>query len=63
LKKELRKITKNLNIPFLYPKLKRMTGDNAAMIGIAGYFEYQKGNMLTNSKDFSALQRIPRLGL
>jgi len=62
LKKELRKITRKLNIPFLYPKLPSMTGDNAAMIGIAGYFEYQKGNMLTNSKDFSALQRIPRLG-
>jgi len=60
LKKELRQIARKLNIPFLYPKLKRMTGDNAAMIGIAAYFEYQKENFVTN---FDTLQRIPRLSI
>jgi len=37
-----------------------MTGDNAAMIGIAAYFEYQKENFVTN---FDTLQRIPRLSI
>lgn len=60
LRKEMRKIARQLNIPFLYPKLPRMTGDNAAMIGIAAYFAYQNKQLVI---DFNGLQRIPRLSL
>ncbi len=63
LRKEIRKICRNKNISFLYPKLKRMHGDNAAMIAIAAYFQYQEGRGFCDIEKFNTLQRIPRLSL
>jgi len=40
LRNQLTKLTKELNIPIHLPDLK-YTGDNATMIGLAGYFQYQ----------------------
>ena len=40
LRGQLIKLAANFNIPIHLPELK-YTGDNAAMIGLAGYFQYQ----------------------
>jgi N6-L-threonylcarbamoyladenine synthase len=40
LRTQLAKLTEELNIPIHLPDLK-YTGDNATMIGLAGYFQYQ----------------------
>lgn len=60
LRKMLRNYCREKNIVFLYPKLKKLNSDNAAMIGIAAYFNYLKQDFV---KDFDGLQRVPRLGL
>jgi len=63
LKRELGRLCKSKSLNFLYPKIKRLNGDNAAMIGIAAYFDYQKGNLSSIPQNFDQIQRIPRLSL
>ncbi|OGK63177.1 tRNA (adenosine(37)-N6)-threonylcarbamoyltransferase complex transferase subunit TsaD [Candidatus Roizmanbacteria bacterium RIFOXYB2_FULL_41_10] len=61
--KELRKQLRTLlakKIPVYFPPLKKLTGDNAAMIGVVAYFKYQKGIYLTHSE---TLDRLPRTNL
>lgn len=43
LRKRLRKIGKEFEISVHFPYSSKLTGDNAAMIGIAAYFKAQKG--------------------
>lgn len=59
LRQQIRKLVKN-QIPVYFPPLKNLTGDNAAMIGVAGYFKFKKGLIL---EDISKLDRIPRANL
>jgi tRNA N6-adenosine threonylcarbamoyltransferase len=60
LRKQLRQFCKQNDLQFLYPKLKKLNGDNAAMIGVAAYFNYLKCDFVA---DFETLQRVPRLSL
>lgn len=60
LRKKSRALLKKHGVAVYFPSFKTVEGDNAAMIGIAGYFAYEKGRIL---KDFSALDRIPRSSL
>lgn len=58
LRKAIRQFAKEHDLLFLYANNKRLFSDNAAMIGIAGYFQYYNENFIENFADF---QRVPRL--
>jgi N6-L-threonylcarbamoyladenine synthase len=57
LRKRLRKMANNSGIKVRFPYSKRLTGDNAAMIGLAGYFKYQREEF----SDPDTIDRIPNL--
>ncbi len=57
LRLKARKILKKLNIPVAFPEKKFCT-DNAAMIGLAGYHRFQRGEFL---EDFSGVDRSPSI--
>ncbi|MCA9376911.1 tRNA (adenosine(37)-N6)-threonylcarbamoyltransferase complex transferase subunit TsaD [Candidatus Nomurabacteria bacterium] len=57
----MRKVAKNFSVGFYYPP-RRYRGDNAAMIGIAGLVQYQKGEFLSG-QDINSLERDPKLSL
>jgi len=50
LRKRLRKLGKNTEIKVLFPYSKRLTGDNAAMIGVAAYFKALRGEFIEAGK-------------
>jgi N6-L-threonylcarbamoyladenine synthase len=52
LRSELKKVAKEFNVKTLYPYTQKLTGDNAAMIGITGYYKFLKN-------EFSDLDIIP----
>lgn len=56
----LRALVKKHGGSVLFPPYPYLTGDNAAMIGVAAHFKAEKGMFV---KDFSTLDRIPRLSL
>lgn len=58
LRRMIRKMAKEMRITVYFPYSKELIGDNAAMIGVAGYFKYQKGIYL--KKDFKRLDRVAR---
>jgi N6-L-threonylcarbamoyladenine synthase len=53
LRKRLRKLGKVYGIDILFPYSKKLTGDNAAMIGIAAYFKAQRG-------EFTEIDKVDR---
>jgi N6-L-threonylcarbamoyladenine synthase len=59
LRRQIRLLVKK-QVPVFFPPQKNLNGDNAAMIGVAGYFKWQKGIYL---KDPSQLDRLPRTNL
>jgi N6-L-threonylcarbamoyladenine synthase len=59
LRRRLRKLGKKYGFEVLFPYSKRITGDNAAMIGIAAYFKSQKNEFSTIEK----VDRYPNLKL
>ena len=50
LRKRLRKLGKNTEIKVLFPYSRKLTGDNAAMIGIAACFKVQRGEFTKPDK-------------
>ena len=60
LRKQIRRLVKQHQIRVYFPPLKYLTTDNAAMIGVAAYYKYQKGIYLKNPDQ---LDRIPRANL
>lgn len=50
LRKRLRKLGKETGTEVLFPHSKKLTGDNAAMIGLAAYFKTQSGKFTTVGK-------------
>lgn len=60
LRKRLRKIARNYKLPILMPVKKILNTDNAAMIGVAGYYKAMRGEFV---KDIKNLDRDPRLNL
>ena len=60
LRKKLRKLVKKHKGSVLFPPYKYLTGDNAAMIGVAAHFKAEKGIFV---KSIDQLDRIPRLSL
>lgn len=59
LRKQVRKEFKK-QLPIYFPPLKRLSGDNAAMIGVVAHFKFQNGIVL---KDPIKLDRLPRANL
>jgi len=60
LRKDLRKLAKKNNLPIFMPFKKELNTDNAAMIGIVGYYKAKKGEFV---KDIDKLEREARLEL
>jgi len=60
LRKLMRRVAKENNLPVLFPPYKNLTGDNAAMIGVAAYYKFQRKEFV---KDINSLDREPRLSL
>lgn len=60
LRKRFRDLAKKNNGKVFFPSFKYLSGDNAAMIGIAAYFKAKK-NLFVKNIDF--LDRIPRMSL
>lgn len=58
--RNLGKTVKEKGLKFLYPKIE-YRGDNAAMIGIAGYYNIKNGKYLKKKEDIEKLDRDPRL--
>jgi len=65
-----RKICKKNTVTIRLPYSNKLTGDNAAMIGMASYFKtYNTKNFINNPssgiyvKDFSRIERLPSLSL
>lgn len=60
LRKFLRHTAKEHHLPILFPAQKNLITDNAAMIGIAAYYKYLRGEFV---KDIESLDREPRMQL
>lgn len=60
LRKKIRQLIKTVNGSVLFPAFKSLYTDNAAMIGIAGYYKAQKGIFVQNLDN---LDRQPRAKL
>ena len=58
LRKKLRKLAKEFNTPLLMPVKKQFNTDNAAMIGLVGYYKALRGEFVENKEE---LDRNPRL--
>ena len=54
----LRNLAKKNNLPIFFPLKKNLITDNAAMIGVAAYYKYQRKEFV---KDIESLDREPRL--
>jgi N6-L-threonylcarbamoyladenine synthase len=57
LRSSMRKIAKKHQIPLYFPYSDKLFMDNAAMIGVAGYFKYKRGEVVHN---IEKLDRNPR---
>lgn len=60
LKQMLRKLAKEKRLPIYFPYKKEWNTDNAAMIGVVGYFKAKRGEFV---KNIESLDRNPRLVL
>jgi len=60
LRKRLRKLAKEFNTPLLMPIKKQFNTDNAAMIGLVGYYKALRGEFVETKEE---LDRNPRLDL
>lgn len=60
LRKRIRKLAKEFNTPVLMPTKKQFNTDNAAMIGVVGYYKALRNEFVENIEE---LDRNPRLEL
>ncbi|MGB9637204.1 MAG: tRNA (adenosine(37)-N6)-threonylcarbamoyltransferase complex transferase subunit TsaD [Microgenomates group bacterium] len=60
LRKLLRRMAKEKALPVLFPPSKNLITDNAAMIGVAAWYKFQRKEFV---KDIEGLDREPRLSL
>ncbi len=55
-------VAKKYGLGYIYPK-GEYRGDNAGMVGIAGYYKIQNGEYITKKEDIQKIDREPRLSL
>ncbi len=55
-------LVKSYDLGYFYPDI-RFRGDNAGMIGVAGYFNILNGKYFTKREDIEKIDREPRLSL
>lgn len=60
--REVGKVVNRYGLGYLYPQ-KQYRTDNAAMIGVAGYFNLLDGKYLSTKEEIEMLDRDPRLSL
>jgi N6-L-threonylcarbamoyladenine synthase len=64
LRKRLRKLGRKYKIRVSFPYSKKLTGDNAAMIGVAAYLKIKNEELaINNYRDFEKIDRNPNLKL
>ncbi|MFC1727176.1 tRNA (adenosine(37)-N6)-threonylcarbamoyltransferase complex transferase subunit TsaD [Patescibacteria group bacterium] len=61
LRQKIRQLVKQKKASVLFPLSQKLTGDNAAMIGVAAHYKYQKGVYLKDG--FESLDRVARPNL
>ncbi|MBN1263614.1 MAG: tRNA (adenosine(37)-N6)-threonylcarbamoyltransferase complex transferase subunit TsaD [Candidatus Pacebacteria bacterium] len=54
----IKQLALKLGVKVFFPPFPKLVGDNAAMVGVAGYYKYQEGIYL--KKNFDPLDRIAR---
>ncbi len=54
------KLVRSYGLEYLYPDV-YLRGDNAGMIGVAGYFNILRGNFLSKTEEIEKVDREPRL--
>ncbi len=62
LRRKIRFLARKYKGKALFPPFDYLTGDNAAMIAVAGYFRFSAGFFLKGSQ-IDSLERVPRLSL
>ncbi|HNR53479.1 MAG TPA: tRNA (adenosine(37)-N6)-threonylcarbamoyltransferase complex transferase subunit TsaD [Candidatus Dojkabacteria bacterium] len=55
-------VAKKYGLEYVYPK-GEYRGDNAGMVGIAGYYKIQRKEYITSKEDIQKIDREPRLSL
>jgi N6-L-threonylcarbamoyladenine synthase len=60
LRKKIRGVARKCGVPTYIPYSDKLFTDNAAMIGVTGYFQAQAGEVW---EDFNTLDRVPNLRL
>ena len=60
--RDLVKCAKNMGLPCYFPEIK-YRGDNAAMIGVAAYFELEQFNKFLEGEEILKVDRVPGLGV
>lgn len=55
-------VAKEYGLEYVYPK-GEYRGDNAGMVGIAGYYKIVRGEYITRKEDIQKIDREPRLSL
>ncbi len=55
-------VAKKYGLEYVYPK-GEYRGDNAGMVGVAGYYKILRGECITNKEDILKVDREPRLSL
>jgi N6-L-threonylcarbamoyladenine synthase len=58
--REVGKIARSYGLNYVYPA-KEYRGDNAAMIGLVGYYKAQSGDYLEGKEEIEKVDRVPRL--
>ncbi len=58
LRKRLRTMAKEMGLPIYFPAKKEWTTDNAAMIGLAGYYKAKRGELVKNIDEMDREARL-----
>jgi len=58
--REIGRVVRSYGLNYVYPA-KEYRGDNAAMVGLVGYYKAQSGDYIEEREDIEKVDRVPRL--